>query len=166
MPRGSDEQKFRQWLGDHRAIVHKVARAFARSTEDREDLTQEILLRLWMSMPMYRAESKVSTWIYRVALNRALTWRRDSSRWTGIAPTNGDIVESVKERGHDESDLLEKLYDAIGTLAEVDRSLMLMALDERSYQEIAEVMGMTVNHVGVRLCRAKARLAELLRSKE
>ena len=164
MRQDSDEGEFRRWLEEYQAIVGKVARAFTRSAEDREDLTQEILLRVWSSMASFRSESKVSTWIYRIALNRALTWRRDSNLRPDAVPIDVDIAEQSLESRLDGTEAVEKLYEAIRALSEVDRALILLALEDCSYQEMAEIMGMTVNHVGVRLNRAKKQLGVLMRT--
>ena len=161
-----DSGEFRTWIGEHQSIVRKVARAFTRSTEDCEDLTQEILLRVWASRESFRSQSKVSTWIYRIALNRALTWKRDSNLRPNSVPIEMDVASRSVELGCDGDDLVERLYEAIQALGEVDRALILLALDDCTYQEIADVMGMTVNHVGVRLNRAKKQLSLLMRTEE
>lgn len=162
----TNESNFRNLLREHQAIVRKVARAFTRSNEDREDLTQEILLRVWMSMPSFRAECQVSTWIYRIALNRALTWQRDLKSRPNVLTTEIEVAERQVDWVSDENEMVERMYEAIRTLDDVDRSLILMALDKCTYQEIAEVMGITANCVGVRLSRAKKRLGDLLRTEQ
>lgn len=161
-----ESSDFRTWLGENQAIVHKVARAFTRSKEDQEDLTQEILLRIWTSRNTFRAESRVSTWIYRIALNRALTWKRDTNSRPGVVPIDVAIPSQSSDRDCDRDDLLERLYDAIRALGEVDRALILLALDDCTYQEMADIMGMTANHVGVRLNRAKKQLGLMMRTEE
>ncbi|MDI1249326.1 MAG: sigma-70 family RNA polymerase sigma factor [Lacunisphaera sp.] len=159
---------FQAWLTEHRGIVVKVTRSFARSAADVADLQQEMLLQLWTSLPTYAGQAKPSTWIYRVCLNTALTWRRGTARREcridpeadpgGLA---GEIASPAEQTG--DRELIEKLYAAIHTLPGSDRALVLLALDGLAYREIAEITGLTENHVGVSLTRARQRLAELMK---
>lgn len=166
MANEGDEGDFKRWLREHQGIVQKVARAFTRSVEDREDLTQEILLRVWSSLPSFRTECKASTWIYRIALNRALTWRRDSNSRPDAVPIDMEIAERSIESRTDGTEMVEMLYKSIRAIGEIDRAVILLALDDCSYQEMAEIMGMSVNQIGVRLNRAKKKLSVLMRSEE
>jgi RNA polymerase sigma-70 factor (ECF subfamily) len=158
---------FHDWLAAHRAIVVKVARSFARSPADAADLQQELLLQLWLSANGFAGQSKPSTWIYRVCLNTALTWRRGASRrdshlagaeLTMVADEAASPADSAGER-----ELLEKLYQAIHAMPDSDRALILLSLDGLAYREIAEITGLTENHVGVALTRARKRLAVLMK---
>jgi len=153
---------FEGWVQDHAAILYRVANAFAVGA-DRHDLMQELMLALWNAVPAFRGESKPSTFIYRVSHNAALTWKRgqrtyrrklDQLAALGAAEPPGS---SARER-----DALERIYDAIRQLPEVDRSLILLSLDGLSYREAAEIHGLTESNVGVRLNRIKARLAKSL----
>jgi len=157
MPNNRDETLFHRLVDEHRGILLKVARSFAVSDEDRDDLLQDVLIKLWTALPSFREESKVSTWIYRIALNRALTWRRDETRRRArLTP----LVEVVDVEPTNNVVLLDRLYAEIRNLGEVDRSLVLMSLDGCSYQEMSKVMGISESNVGVRLNRAKQKLSE------
>lgn len=155
------EALFRSWLRDYSGIVSKIARAFTTTESDRDDLIQEILLRLWTSIRTFRGEAKPSTWIYRIAFNRALTWQRDETRkrrkrvafFEAVDPCDGTL---------DRNDRLESVYAAIRQLDEIDRSLILMSLDGCTYREIAEVMDLSETNVGARLSRIKQKLARKL----
>ena len=155
------EALFRSWLRDYSGIVSKIARAFTTTESDRDDLIQEILLRLWTSIRTFRGEAKPSTWIYRIAFNRALTWQRDETR---KRRTRVALVEAVDERDeeHARGERLDCVYAAIRQLDEIDRSLILMSLDGCSYREIGEVLDLSESNVGVRLSRIKQKLARLL----
>jgi len=160
--------QFGVWLEDHRGIIVKVTRSFAISMADQADLQQELLLQLWISLPSYSGEAKPSTWIYRVCLNTALTWRRGTSRREKRIEPTSEIARFATEAGSPadragERELLEKLYSAIHALPSSDRVLVLLSLDEVPYREIAEITGLTENHVGVALTRARRRLATLLK---
>lgn len=157
-----------RWLAEHRGILVKVARSFTRGDVESRELQQEMAYQLWLSLPRFAGQSKRSTWVYRVCLNTALTWRRGADRrerWTepganleGIAAQSRSPAESAEQR-----EWLEKLYAALQTLREGDRALVLLMLEGVAYREIAEVMGMTENGVGAALTRARQRLAAALK---
>ena len=162
------ESLFQSWLEEHRGIVVKVTRSFAPLPADAADLQQEMLLQLWTSLSSYAGQAKPSTWIYRVCLNTALTWRRGTMRRERRIEPGADLARlptgtaSPADRAGDE-ELLDKLYTAIHALPMFDRALMLLALDGLAYREIAEITGLTENHVGVSLTRARHRLAEQMK---
>jgi RNA polymerase sigma-70 factor (ECF subfamily) len=158
------ETLFKAWLQEHRGIVVKVARSFAPVPADGADLQQEMLLQLWTSLSSYVGDSKPSTWIYRVCLNTALTWRRGTLRRNGRLEPDADIARlpagtaSPADQAGDQ-ETLDRLYAAIHALPMFDRALMLLSLDGLAYREIAEITGLTENNVGVSLTRARQRLA-------
>jgi RNA polymerase sigma-70 factor (ECF subfamily) len=165
---GPHEERFTVWLAEYRGILLKVARAYAREPADQSDLLQEMALQLWRSLPAFREHAAPSTWIYRVCLNTAMTWRRGVARRQDVFRSEVEIgevraaVESPAESAG-QRELVEKLYRAIQTLPDFDRALVLLALDGLAYREIAEVTGLTENHVGVALLRARKRLAEQMK---
>lgn len=121
-----------------------------------------------MSLPRYAGQAKPSTWIYRVCLNTALTWRRGVQRRERRREPDADITRLAADAatpaeaaGH--QDLVEQLYAALQAMAPSDRALVLLMLDGLAYREIAEVTGLTENNVGVALTRARKRLAALLK---
>ncbi len=150
---------FEQLLDEQMGIVLKVARSFTFCDEDCSDLVQEILIRLWKAIPTFRAEAKVSTWVYRVALNRALTWNRDEAkRREGIVPLGATTLATRADEPNQE--LIDQLYIEIRKLDEIDRSLILLSLDGCTYAEMSDLMGMAESNVGVRINRAKKKLAK------
>jgi RNA polymerase sigma-70 factor (ECF subfamily) len=162
------ESPFQRWLEEHRGIVVKVARSFAQSPSDVADLQQEAMLQLWISLPAYAGQAKPSTWIYRVCLNTALTWRRGTVRRERRIEPGADLSRVMAEAATPaervgERELLEKLYTAIHALPDFDRALVLLSLDGLAYREIAEITGLNENQVGVALTRARKRLAQLLK---
>ncbi|MEI8290138.1 MAG: RNA polymerase sigma factor [Verrucomicrobiota bacterium] len=156
------ERLFRRWLAEHPGLMWKVVRAFAVAPADQEDLLQEILLQLWSSLPAFRGEAKESTWIYRVSFNTALVWKRDEKRrqTKHEAFLNLNIAPDVSSP---DDRLIEELYAAIRQLSKLDASLALMHLDGLSYREMSEVLGISENHVGVKLNRIRKQLAERLK---
>ena len=168
MTNEQQDDVFRRWVGDHIGLVMKVVRGFAATPEDQDDLFQETLLQLWRSIPAFRGEAKETTWIYRVAFNTALAWRRGEHRRRN---QNAALLQSEELRmsasgqgdGLNDADVVAQLYAAIRQLPKIDASVALMHLDGLSYREIAEVMGISENHVGVKLNRVKKQLAQLMK---
>jgi RNA polymerase sigma-70 factor (ECF subfamily) len=161
------ETLFRRWLDEHLGLMLKVVRACTITPEDRDDLFQEILLQLWSSIPAFRGEAKETTWIYRVVFNTALVWRRGEKRRrlkheTLLNFSAPDIQPGHAEESRDQQ-IVEMLYAAIRQLPKADASLALMHLDGLSYREMSEVLGISENHVGVKLNRIRAQLAEQLK---
>lgn len=167
-PSPAQEALFNTWLREHRAIIAKIGRSYAGSPAEADDLEQEMMLQLWISLPSFRGQSKPSTWIYRVCLNTALTWRRGDRRRTSRIEARadpGDAAAAAASPAESAGDreILEKLYEAIHAMPQFDRALVLLSLEGLHYREMAEVTGMTENHVGVALTRARRRLAELMK---
>jgi RNA polymerase sigma-70 factor (ECF subfamily) len=162
----SREPVFRRWLNQHTGLVFKVARTFASSDADRDDLVQEILLQLWRSLPRFEGKARESTWIYRVALNTALAWHRSENK-RRAAQTPLLAIEELPEPDdldrREREELVENLYATIRRLPKVDAALLLLYLDDLSYREMADVLGLSETNVGVKLNRARKSLAELMK---
>jgi RNA polymerase sigma-70 factor (ECF subfamily) len=159
---------FESWVRQHGGLILRVARAYAGTEEDRQDLAQEILLQLWNSLPRFEGRARESTWIYRVALNTALAWRRADSRrrqrFTPLIEVEDIPASEAEGRARlDNEEVLVRLYAAIRALPRVDAALVMLHLDGLSYRETAEVLGISEGHVGVKLTRARKALAELMR---
>src|SRR5262245_19629667 len=128
------EMIFRRWLADHAGLMWKVVRAFTTTPEDAEDLLQEIALQLWRSLPAFRSEAKESTWIYRVAFNTALVWKRDEKRRHAkhekFFELNGaPVIQPEHSASVRDEVLVQLLYSAIRQLPKLDASLALLHLD-------------------------------------
>ncbi len=158
---------FTKWLEQHSSSVIKVARAYTLTADECQDLAQEILLQAWRSLPKFEGKASPVTWFYRVALHTAMNWHRNDRprrlhqqplfEVQTLAVEPADSSESVEQR-----ELVEQLYQAIHQLPNTDSALVLLYLDELSYREIAEVMGISESHVGVKLNRAKKALSTLM----
>lgn len=153
-------------MHDHAGIVRKVARSFARDN-DIAELQQEIQIAIWQALPSFRGESKASTFVYRVAHNYALTWTR---KRVTERRTLEEFRRQPRLPAHQSDpaggELLDRLYVSIRRLPEIERSIVLLSLDELSYREMADVLGISETNVGVRLNRARKRLAELMEEDE
>ena len=161
------EDIFRRWLGAHLGLMLKVVRGCA-DPQDQDDLFQDVLVQVWSSIPAFRGEAKETTWIYRVAFNTALAWRRGERRRReghelflkseDLSQAQPSHVDSLTNQ-----EIVEQLYAAIRQLPKVDASLALMHLDGLSYQEMAEVLGISENYIGVKLNRIRKLLADQLK---
>lgn len=163
MDETKQKQIFDEWLSQHKGIVFKIVRAYAFNLNDQDDLFQEISLQLWQSIPEFRGESKPSTWIYRVALYTATVWVRKEKKRPPTRPlVDIEHTLTVSEQPRDEK--TDWLYDQIGQLEPIDRSVCLLLLDGFSYREMANILGISESNVGVKVHRIKKYLIE--RSKE
>lgn len=157
-------QEFLKDVNAHISIVHKVCRVYCpRHLEaEREDIFQEIMFQLWRSYAHFKGQSKFSTWMYKVALNTAITHVKKSAR----APATEKLraTHDFAETGpNPEDEKLSLLYEAIDSLSPLDKAIILLYLEDNSYQEIATIIGLTKTNVSVRLVRIKKALEERLR---
>jgi RNA polymerase sigma-70 factor (ECF subfamily) len=156
------ETKFLDDINSNLGIIYKVCNVYAGSKgAEREDLFQEILYQLWKSYSHFKGISKFSTWMYRVALNTAMMHsqhKKHDLEMTGLELSHEQIEDSVEQFNHDEK--IQQLYKAIGCLSKVDKAIILLFLEEHSYDEIASLTGLTKSNVSVRLVRIKRALKE------
>jgi RNA polymerase sigma-70 factor (ECF subfamily) len=153
----SVKEEFTSIISAQQSILHKICRVYRDTPEDREDLFQEMVYQLWKSYPTYQKKAKITTWIYRVALNTALTKYRKKQITTEPIVSSETKVSEVPE--HPER---ERLYRAIAMLNEADKAIITLYLDDYRYEEIADILGLTTSHVGVKLHRIKEKLTNLL----
>ncbi|MES2003409.1 MAG: RNA polymerase sigma factor [Bacteroidota bacterium] len=155
----ASEKEFITLLNQHQKIVYKVCNLYMDSHADREDLFQEITLQAWKAYGNFRGDAKFSTWLYRVALNTAITFFRKEKRKPDIYST--DTIPDQTEDGYDPTEeQLKAMYTAIGLLSKIDKAVVMLYLEDYSYQEIGEMMGITANNVAVKMNRIKAKLKE------
>lgn len=163
------EKLFKAWFGRYKNLIFKVVNTYAVSPEDQDDLFQEVLLQLWSSIPNFKGEAKETTWIYRIALNTALVWKRSQNRKRKRFRTeilNIQEIVHTKDNCNELSknkDVLERVYNSIRQLPKSDSYIVLLFLDGLNYYEMADVLGISKSNVGVRLHRAKKKLAQLLK---
>jgi RNA polymerase sigma factor (sigma-70 family) len=156
----SSQIEFVSLLKTHQNIVHKVCNLYMDKNSEREDLFQEITLQAWKAYQGFRGDAKFSTWLYRVALNTAITYYRKEKRSPNIYSTdilpdtcNDDEINPVEAQ-------LKAMYTAIGELSKIEKAIVMLYLEDYAYQEIGEMMGITANHVAVKMNRIKTKLKE------
>lgn len=158
----SKELEFSQLIKDNQGLIIKVSRLYTNTLEDEEDLFQEIVLQLWRSYDTFKGGSKISTWMYRVALNTAITLFRKKSR----SPQTGELLDfHYKDFIEDDDEKQQKislLYKVIKMLPNVERAIVMMYLDDLPYRDIAENLGITEVNARVKMNRLKKNLKELM----
>ncbi|RQP12159.1 MAG: sigma-70 family RNA polymerase sigma factor [Chryseobacterium sp.] len=156
------EQEFSTLINRHQGIIIKISRMYTHSAEDEQDLFQEIVLQLWRSYDSFKGNSKISTWMYRVALNTAITLFRKSKR----QPTTDELQEHhfrVEEEDQaQQHQQVALLYKVIKMLPQVERAIVMMYLDDLPYRDIAENLGITEVNARVKMNRLKKTLKELM----
>lgn len=159
MQQSEQEQQFSGWMAQHQGLIFKFVRAYAFVPVDQEDLFQEIALQLWRSIPAYQGTAKESTWIYRVALNTAITWKRNEKkhRQPKTEWPEGDLLLPTQDPVDPR---LDWLYEQINRFNPIDRALVLLMLEGFSYKEMAQMLGISVSNVGVKLNRLRQQLIQ------
>ncbi|MBN8822294.1 MULTISPECIES: RNA polymerase sigma factor [unclassified Spirosoma] len=155
---------FGKWLQQHKGQIFKVIRAYAATTMDQDDLFQEIMIQVWHSIPTFREESSVNTWVYRIALNTAIKWVGKEQKYAKSRESLDTVQAVLQEAKVPPDERLNWLYQEIHKLDEIDRSITLLLLDGFSYKEMASMLGITESNVGVKINRIKKQL--IARSKQ
>lgn len=161
------EKEFLQIIKKNQGIIHKVCNIYCDEQEDRNDLFQEIVAQLWKSFPTFREESKFTTWMYRVALNTAITTFKKTKR----RPDQNRLTYEnfqVKDENYDNEteEEIKTLHRAVAQLTGVEKSIVLLFLENKKYEEIAEITGITQNYVRVKMNRIKKKLKKFMETEE
>ena len=161
----SVDAQFEQLLGRHHGIVRKVAFSYANNESDWRDLMQEILLQLWKAFPRYSPDRRFSTWVYRIALNVAISWLRRNTRPVRQTVQFDEFKHDLPHEQSSSPELEERiamLRQLIANCQPLDRALLLLYLDDCSYREIAAVLGLSETNVATKLSRLKQHLGQEL----
>lgn len=159
----TDHSCFVAFLDAHKGILYKLAHAYCRERDDRSDLLQEMILQLWRAFGGYDEQQRFSTWMYRVALNVAISfYRKQWRRQRDLVPLDelGLDLGAADRALDDASDDLRSLQERLRTLGELDPGLVLLYLDGYAHDEIARIMGLTATNVSTRLSRIKQKLRQ------
>lgn len=151
-------EQFLTVINSNKGIIYKIANSYCKNGENRNDLVQEIIIQLWKSFDNYNEQFKHSTWLYRIALNVAISFYRKSKRDLS-APLTENILEIIKDEEPGELDEnVRLLYQFINELDDLNKALMLLYLDNKTYKEMAEVLGITATNVATKIGRIKEKL--------
>jgi RNA polymerase sigma-70 factor, ECF subfamily len=155
-----DKIHFTELIRENKGIIFKICNAYCPIKEDRDDLAQEIIYNLWKSFSGYKAEFKFSTWMYRIALNVAISfYRKEQNKRRRITYSENLLVfEDDNSPNTEEEKNLRLLLKFIGDLKEIDKSIILLYLGNKSYKEIAEITGITESNVATKINRIKDKL--------
>lgn len=157
MNKAEQEHIFDHWMKQHQALFFKFVRAYAFTATDREDLFQEIALQVWRSIPNFRQDSAVITWLYRVSMNTAIAWNRKEKKHRDGKESLDTSLPVLKAIPIQDS-RLDWLYEEIARLNEIDRAICLLMLDGFKYKEMAALLGISESNVGVKINRIKKSL--------
>jgi len=153
------QQDFQNIIEQHKGIFYKIARAYCPNEDDRQDLIQEMMIQVWQSNHRYNGQFKISTWLYRISLNVAITFYRknttSANKHTLLDEQTEQIPTDDKTADERQLVLLEKF---ISELKEIDKALMVLYLEDKSHAEIAEILGMSSSNVGTKIARIKEKL--------
>jgi RNA polymerase sigma-70 factor (ECF subfamily) len=157
------EHSFVELLEKHQNIIHKVCRLYTNNHDAHNDLFQEITIQLWKAYPKFRGDAKFSTWMYRVALNTAITLYRKSKRTINTQDFDGvEFKMKAEEYDDTEEQQLKTLYKAVHELNDIEKALVFLYLEDKDYREISETMGISEVNARVKMNRIKTKLKTIL----
>jgi RNA polymerase sigma factor (sigma-70 family) len=163
LPKEFSEIAFEKDIKEHELLIYKVCRIYAHSASDRDDLYQEIVVQLWHSYGKFRGESKFSTWLYRVAINTALSGLRKKKDFiSSYEPSELPVYAEIQNTNQEEQ--LEDLYRAISQLNEIEKAIIMLYLEDKSYDEMEEILGISNATLRVKMNRIKEKLRQLTKN--
>ncbi len=165
MQKQVEEKQFESAIRENELLIYKVCRVYAYTDEDREDLYQDIVIQLWKSYHRFKGQSKLSTWIYRVALNTAITsLRKQKKVITANAPAV--VAANIADDNFNatEEEKLQQLYTAIEQLGKVEKAIVMLYMEDKSYEEMEDILGMTQVNIRVKMNRLKEKLRQLTKN--
>ena len=154
------EKEFLMMIEAQKRTIYKVCYIYANDQDDLNDLYQETVLNLWKSFPRYRGDSTLNTWVYRIAMNTCITFLRRSGTRPQTIPMTADVAGIMADE-ESQTGELQELYRLINQLGKLERALILLWLEERSYQEMADILGISKANVAVKLLRTKEKLRKM-----
>lgn len=147
-------------------MLYKVCRVYCNNAADRQDLFQEIVIQSWKAYPKFRGDAKFSTWLYRIALNTAISDLRKQERRVKLSFQEAVPEISADYTGQEKEEQLKSLYDAISLLGEIEKAIVMLYLDDKSYDEMEDILGINQNNLRVKMNRIKEKLRKLTKAVE
>mgnify|MGYP000556903764 FL=1 len=161
------EKKFLRLISEHEGLIHKICHVYAADALAKQDLFQEIVIQLWKSFENFRNESKISTWMYRVALNTALTEKRRNKTKVSISFLGSLKDDKAQESNMDaDEENLNLLFSAISKLTEVEKAVVMLYLDDKSYEDMEDVLGINQGTLRVKMNRIKEKLRQITKTSQ
>ena len=160
MQQQETEKQFVRHIKENELLIYKVCRIYTNTAADKEDLFQEIVIQLWNAYPKFRGDSKFSTWLYRVAINTAITGLRKKKNFIESREP-AELPESTSDENEDEGQKWQQLHTAIGQLSEIEKAIVMLYMEERSYEEMEEILGINQGTLRVKMNRIKEKLRQL-----
>ena len=159
------QDEFVRQVQTNQGILQKICRLYAQTQPDREDLFQEIVVQLWKALPRFQGQSKFSTWLYRVALNTAISDFRKKRRTLSVSETEIESLEIKSELTEvDKEERLKTLSVAISRLPEVDKAIVMLYLEDKSYEEMEDILGINASNLRVKMNRIREKLRQLTKN--
>lgn len=165
MYQNASQTEFLKLVEQHKGIIIKICSIYARQPEEREDLFQEVIVQLWKAWPSFKGLSKFSTWLYRIALNTSISGLR-KKKTDLVYMDQLHLPENVYEDDHTRNEQLSALYRAIRQLPEIDRAVVMLFLEDHSYEEMEEILGISQGALRVKMTRAKEKLKRTIQTIE
>lgn len=159
MQQEEQQKLFQNILEQHKGILFKVARTYCRDEDDRQDLIQEIMIQIWQSLHKYNDKFQITTWLYRISLNVAIShYRKSKVRNDKFITLKEDFTQIEAADSGEKEQLLLQLERFVSELKEMDKALMLLYLENKNHNEISEILGITVSNVSTKVGRIKEKL--------
>jgi RNA polymerase sigma-70 factor (ECF subfamily) len=155
-------KQFEKLIKENGSLIHKVCRIYSYTEDDRKDLFQEIVIQLWKAYPKFKQDAKFSTWLYRVAINTAITGLRSQKKAISYEPLSIDI--SDENHSHTDEEQVQQLYIAIEQLSQVEKAIVMLYMEDKQYDEMEDILGINQGTLRVKMNRIKEKLRELTKT--
>ena len=163
MQKHDAEKDFEKQLTENELLIYKVCRLYAYTEADRQDLFQEIVIQLWKAYPKFKGQSQISTWLYRVAINTAITGLRKQKDFI-VSYEPASLPQYTDDNTSAEEEQLKELHKAIEQLNQVEKAIVMLYMEDRSYEEMEEILGMSQGNLRVKMNRIKEKLRQITKN--
>ena len=165
MQKQEAEQQFEQLINEHELLIYKICRMYTYTEADRQDLFQDIVIQLWNAFPKFKGEAKFSTWLYRVAINTAITGLRRKKDFIQSYEHAALPANTSDDNSTDIEEQLQEMYTAIEQLNEIEKAIVMLYLEDKPYEEMEEILGINQGNLRVKMNRVKDKLRNLTNNK-
>ena len=159
------QEEFINTIQENSGIIYKAAALYSSNAQDKEDLVQEIIYQLWKSYDSFQHHSSISTWMYRVAMNVSISYLKQSKKRLLTIPMNQEVLKIQSAVSNEEEAKWEKIHQQINTLSLLEKGIIMLYLENKSYKEIAEIIGISESNVSTRMARIKTKLKNKISNK-